>query len=198
MNIFTKIYKENLWNSQESKSGIGSELQHTQVLIEELPKLLHKYNIGTILDIPCGDYNWMKEIDLDGTDISYIGADIVPELIQENKRKYHGSEAWSVLDIVNDPLPRMELVIVRDCLGHLSEDNARRAIRNIKKSGSKYLLATCCTKTTSNINIIEGGWHPINLMIFPYNMIPLCLINEQCHVNYPNHLDKCMVLFQLN
>ncbi len=81
MNIFTKIYEENLWNSQETKSGIGSELQHTEILRKELFTLFRMYNIGTILDIPCGDYNWMKEMDLDGMNISYIGADIVKNLI---------------------------------------------------------------------------------------------------------------------
>lgn len=37
--------------------------------------MLKKYSIKSILDIPCGDFSWMKKIELDG--IEYIGADIV-------------------------------------------------------------------------------------------------------------------------
>ena len=39
-----------------------------------------------MLDIPCGDFYWMKEVDL--KDIEYIGADIVDELIKKNNDKF--------------------------------------------------------------------------------------------------------------
>ena len=57
---FTEIYTENLWASAESKSGTGSELRNTEVLRQELSVLLKKYKIQSMLDIPCGDFNWMK------------------------------------------------------------------------------------------------------------------------------------------
>jgi hypothetical protein len=79
---FTEIYNNNGWCSPESRSGNGSELKNTIKLRSELPYLFVKYNIKSILDIPCGDFNWMKEVDL--TNIEYKGADIVESLINLN------------------------------------------------------------------------------------------------------------------
>ena len=44
--------------------------------------MLYKYQIKSILDIPCGDFYWMKGLDL--KNINYVGADIVAPLIKKN------------------------------------------------------------------------------------------------------------------
>ena len=41
-----------------SKSGPGSDLSNTRKL-EELPKIIKKYNINSIFDAPCGIF-WIK------------------------------------------------------------------------------------------------------------------------------------------
>jgi hypothetical protein len=191
---FTKIYTDNLWASAESKSGSGSELQNTEVLRKELSILFKKYEITSVLDIPCGDFNWMKEVDL--SEINYLGADIVEELIQSNNTKYP-NKSFTVLNLIEDELPKADLVFVRDCLGHLSNENVLKALENIKRSGSKYLLATSFTKWSQNPDIIDGGWKCINLMIAPFYMNPVYLINENCQEGYPHYNDKCMLLFDL-
>jgi len=191
---FTKIYTNNLWASAESKSGSGSELQNTEVLRKELSILFKKYKVTSMLDIPCGDFNWMKEVDL--KDVIYIGADIVEELIQSNSSKYL-SQHFTTLNLIEDILPQVDLVFVRDCLGHLSNENVLKALENIKRSGSKYLLATSFTKWNQNLDIVDGGWKCINLMIAPFYMNPVYLINEDCQEGYPNYNDKCMLLFDL-
>ena len=192
--IFTTIYTNNWWNSSESRSGEGSELKSTQVLRQELPFLFKKYNIQSILDIPCGDFNWMKEVDLSG--INYVGADIVDDLIASNKVKYP-QHNFIVLDLVNDPLPKADLVFVRDCLVHLSNASISQALENIKKSGSKYLLTTSFVKLENNTDILDGSWRVINLLASPFKMTPIYLINEDCRVQYPDYNDKCMLLFDL-
>lgn len=192
---FGEIYNDNLWASQESKSGIGSELGNTIKLRKELPFVFAKYNIKSMLDIPCGDFNWMKEVDL--SNIDYTGADIVPTLIDINKEK-HPDFKFEVMDVTTTELPKVDLVFVRDCLGHLSDANVLKAIENIKASGSKYLLTTSFTKWNFNSNIENGGWRCINLLIQPFNLKPQYLINEDCKEGYPYYNDKCMILFNLN
>ena len=192
---FTNIYENNLWCSPESVSGGGSEMQNTAVIRRELPVLLQKFNIQSILDIPCGDWNWMKDVDLCGA--SYIGADIVEPLIQKNKETYKGVD-FRVLDLTKDTLPKVDLIFVRDCLGHLSNDNVSLALRNCQESGAKYLLAPSFTKWDMNPDVENGGWKCINLMIPPFQLNPLYLINEDCREGYPHYNDKCMILFQLN
>lgn len=192
---FTEIFQKNLWASPESVSGGGSEMQNTEVIRRELPVLLQKFGITSILDIPCGDWNWMKSVDLCGA--SYIGADIVPDLIERNKANYPNVD-FRVLDLTSDSLPKVDLIFVRDCLGHLSNDNVSLALRNCQESGSKYLLATSFTKWDMNPDIQNGGWKCINLMIPPFQLNPIYLINEDCKEGYPHYNDKCMILFQLN
>jgi len=194
---FTEIYNSALleWGSIESVSGQGSELQHTIAIRKELPVLCEQYQIKTLLDIPCGDYNWMKSTKLNN--IEYTGGDIVDDLILNNRRVYPDVN-FEVLDIIEDELPKVDLVFVRDCLVHLSEEQVFNTLDNIKKSGSRYLLATSFPRQSTNINISTGNWRPMNLMIEPYFLRPIALINESCVVQYPQYDDKCMVLFDLN
>ena len=59
-------------------------MEQTQNILEELPNVIKKYNIKSILDIPCGDFFWMKEHNF--KDVNYIGADIVRF---NKKNNYH-------------------------------------------------------------------------------------------------------------
>jgi predicted 2-oxoglutarate/Fe(II)-dependent dioxygenase YbiX len=191
---FGDIYKANALKSSESKSGTGSELKATATLRKELAVLLQRYDIKSMLDIPCGDFNWMKEVNRDGID--YTGADIVPDLIAHNRAAYPNVK-FDVMDLTASDLPKVDLVLVRDCLGHLSDANVLKAIENIRRSGSKYLLATSFTKWDKNTDIADGGWRCINLMIAPFKLKPQYLINEDCREGYPRYNDKCMILFDL-
>ena len=59
MEEFNKIYEENLWGDPESRSGMGSTVASTETLRSEVESLLLKYNIKSILDLGCGDNNWI-------------------------------------------------------------------------------------------------------------------------------------------
>ena len=78
--IFTNIYFKNKWGDNNSFSGSGSNLEQTSVILDELPKIIRKYKISSILDLPCGDFYWMKEFDF--KEINYIGSDIVKRFNQ--------------------------------------------------------------------------------------------------------------------
>jgi len=195
--IFTEIKKKNYWGSTESVSGSGSVLKQTQSLITELPKILKEKCIKTFLDIPCGDFNWMKELDL--SSIHYIGADIVDEIINENKKKYETNNIkFVVMDIIKDTLPMSDIIFVRDCFVHLSFENILKAIENIKKSGSKYLLTTTFTDRIKNIDIVTGDWRPINLEIMPFLFPkPEKIIIENCTEGDGEYKDKSMGLWNI-
>ena len=88
--VFTRIYESNLWSGRSSKSGQGSDGGQTGEVAAALKRLVSAYGVRVLLDLPCGDFNWMKSVDLDID--RYIGGDIVPEIIALN-RKMHGSAA---------------------------------------------------------------------------------------------------------
>jgi len=166
--VFTQIYLENKWGDQESRSGKGSNLQITTGLREDLPELLRRLNIHTLLDIPCGDFHWMKELELPLE--HYQGGDIVKPLIEENQRLY-GNERREFLhlDLLRDPLPQADAIFCRDSLVHLCFDDIGKAVRNIRESGSTYLFATQFPDIMRNEDIVTGKHRPLNLTLPPFN-----------------------------
>jgi hypothetical protein len=187
--IFEKIYQKNTWGSTESVSGTGSTLRSTKNVRNFLPELLNDLKTLTLLDIPCGDWNWMKEVNL--KNINYIGADIVPDIIEKNK-SLHSSDniSFYVLDITKSELPNADTALVRDCLFHFSFDDTVSALKNLKASGIKYLISTTFPTCTENTNIKTGGYRKINLSIYPYNLgDPLILFKEKTgNTNYSKSL----------
>lgn len=196
--LFTSYYRKNSWHGKESVSGPGSDYEQTKFLIPELEVLLKNLNIKTMLDIPCGDFNWMKRVDLGK--IKYHGGDIVDELINKNNHKYgNASVKFSVIDLVNDKLPKVDLIMVRDCLVHLPTNDVMKALNNIKDSGSTYLLTTnfLWENPSSNKDIPVGGWRRINLEKTPYNFgYPMKIIIEGN--NQSNDRDKTMSLWMID
>lgn len=196
--VFTNIYKNNKWNSNESISGKGSELSQTEYLIEQLSELIEKLEVKTMLDVPCGDFNWMQHVNLSKT--SYTGGDIVEDLIAQNKKKFSnkGNVDFRVIDLTKDSLPKMDLIFVRDCLVHLSIENIHSAIKNLKDSGSKYLLTTTFPSTEFNKDITTGSWRRINLQKEPFNFpAPELIINENCPQDGGKFDDKSMALWKI-
>ena len=138
---FRVYYLENAWGGDgESRSGTGSSLRKTANLRRELPLLLSQYRIQSILDVPCGDFHWMKEVDLTGT--SYLGVDIVDELITANRARFATKDVeFRRGDFIKETLPRADLVDRRDCFIHYPFAFIARAILGLKASGSTSHLA---------------------------------------------------------
>ena len=176
---FQKIFDENSWGNSESISGEGSNLERTKVVRAKLPGLLARHGVRSILDAPCGDFYWMKEVPLG--DIDYIGADIVPEIIAKDVEWYSAQRRRFVLcDLVSDPLPKADLILCRDCLVHLPYAETRRAIDNFTRSGAVWLLTTTFTGERTNRDIEIGDWRPINLERAPYGFPrPVDVLNEE-------------------
>jgi hypothetical protein len=178
---FTKTYKFNLWKGKESVSGPGSSIFQTKTIRQEIPLLVERLNVKTMMDAPCGDFHWMSQVNLP-VDL-YIGVDIVDELISINDSKYGNSTRKFVsLDITKDTLPQVDLILCRDCLVHLSFADSWLALRNFKRSGSKYLLTTTFPHVKKNRDITTNGtnWRPLNLQLPPYDLPnPLQIIDEK-------------------
>ncbi|MDA1369417.1 MAG: class I SAM-dependent methyltransferase [Proteobacteria bacterium] len=166
--IFTHIYEKNKWGDNNTRSGKGSNLDKTWRLRQELPSALAQLGVMSLLDIPCGDFFWIKEIDLQID--HYLGADIVPALITANTEKYGNSSVRFLhLDLLRDPLPQADAILCRECLVHFSFADARQAIANIKSSGANHLLTTHFPDIDRNLDIITGKHRPLNMCREPFN-----------------------------
>lgn len=195
--LFTEYYNNNSWNGKESLSGPGSDYEQTKYLIPELQILLKDLNIESMLDVPCGDFNWMRRVNLDG--IRYTGGDIVDKIININNKKFGSKNiSFQSIDVVNDSLPKVDLIMVRDCFVHLPNDDIMSAINNIIDSKSRYLLTTnfMWRYPEANKDIEVGGWRRLNLQSKPFNFpFPKQVIIEGNVQSYDR--DKTMSLWEI-
>lgn len=193
--IFDEIYRTNLWGDSASRSGPGSNLIQTEQIRKAIPSLLNKYCVSTLLDIPCGDFFWMKELDLKLK--KYTGGDIVEAIVQQNHSLYGSDKRQFVhMDILKDQLPKADLILCRDLLGHLSFKDIHAAINNIKNSGSTYLLTTTYVDTQVNEHIFTGLFRTVNLQKAPFNFPqPVEIINENCTEDAHLFKDKSLGLW---
>jgi hypothetical protein len=195
--VFEDIFRGNKFGGTVSVSGAGSEVRQTRSLIEQLPRLMREQGVRSVLDIPCGDFFWMRHVDLAGID--YLGADIVEELVERNQR-IHGKDGirFRKLDLVKDRLPPADLILCRDCLVHLSFAEAQRSLRNICASGAKLILTTTFPERTTNADIRTGEWRTLNLQLAPFLLPhPLRLINEGCSEADGAYADKSLGLWKI-
>lgn len=194
--IFAQIWSKNVWGDTESRSGGGSNLKQTAFLRPQLQSLLHERGISSMLDIPCGDFHWMKELQFPKS-FHYLGADIVPQLIASNQERY-GSEnfQFQVLNLTSDLLPKVDLIFCRDCLVHLDQDSIFKALSNIRRTNSKWLLMTHFSDRRENRNIKTGQWRPINFTGAPFHLPPpLLMLDEQCTEDGGRYRDKTTSLW---
>jgi len=197
--VFTKIYETNAFRGEESVSGPGANLQQTFGVRRWIPQILEQLKCSSMLDIPCGDFNWMKEVlpGLREKNVLYIGADIVRDLIEKNIATYEKAN-FVELDLCSSSLPCVDLVFCRDCLGHLSTSSVRRAVANLKKSGSTWLVATTFQKYRPIPEIDDGSWRPVNLCLPPFSWpIPDHLFAEGCTEGGGQFLDKSLGVWRI-
>ncbi len=166
--VFTRIAESNAWDGTESVSGPGSTLEATRLLREALPDLLARYEIKSLLDVPCGDAYWITRVLPER--IIYTGGDIVPALIEKARADKGNFGTFAVMDLVTDDLPKADLVMVRDCFIHMPHAMIKQAIANIKRSGARYLLTTTYPGQADNIDIEIGGFRPVDLQRAPFDL----------------------------
>lgn len=194
---FSRIYQTNLWFDPESRSGVGSSLDSTAVLRRSLPPLLRDLDIRRLLDVPCGDFNWMHDVDLSG--IEYVGGDIVESLIKANRERYESSaRSFVKVDITSGPLPHADAILCRDCLVHLSFANIVAAFRAMKESGAGYLLTTTFLNRRVNRDVVDGDWRPLNLEQSPFLLpAPHSVIIEECDEEGGAYADKALGVWRV-
>jgi 2-polyprenyl-3-methyl-5-hydroxy-6-metoxy-1,4-benzoquinol methylase len=199
--VFTTIYKTNHWDSEESRSGPGSELRQTEVLRATLPALYAALGVKRVLDAPCGDFNWMRHVVAEADLDEYTGADIVAQLIAANNAQYATEKVKFIeKDITQDDLLEVDLIFCRDCLVHLSNADALSALQNFKRTNpNAYLLSTTYVNETVNRDTQFGKWRPVNLQQAPFYLPePQYVIDTDYRDDGRNHPGNGMGLWKLN
>lgn len=131
--IFAEIYSRNMWGDGDVFwSGEGS---HAPSLVDPYVKCVldwvaaqpHPLNI---VDLGCGDFSVGNQ--LLATAASYVGCDVVPQLIEWNRKRYPHVE-FVLCDITKDLLPVGDVAIIRQVLQHLSNRDISRIIPKLQQ-----------------------------------------------------------------
>lgn len=170
---FSEVYQSRLWGSEESVSGPGSERSAGAVRhsLQVLDTVIREHGIRSMADIPCGDFNWMPELLAAHPDLGYVGYDVVPELIRENRLRYPARD-FRPLDIAQAVPTRADLVFSKDLLNHLGEADVWAALENMVTSGAEWLLVTT-NRGFDNVDLEPTQPHAsrhLNLEAPPYSL----------------------------
>jgi hypothetical protein len=195
---FQRIHDTGLWGAAASTSGLGSEMEATAVLRTELPRLLKKLGVASLLDAPCGDAGWINHA---GLGVRYVGVDIVPSLIERLQARAAAGEIkgeYRLADITRDLLPRCDAILCRDALVHLSFANIERAVANFRASGAAWLIATTFAEWQTNGDCEDGDWRALNFERAPFQWAPpVELLNENCTEAGGGWRDKSLGVWRL-
>jgi hypothetical protein len=187
--IFTYLYRTSPVSEPDNPT--------TEMLRQEIPRLLRRRRARSLLDLPCGDFGWLSRAELAGID--YTGGDIVSDLVASNTRRYGGpGRRFRCLNLCRDPLPRVDVVLCRDGLVHLGYAQIFRAFANLRRSGSTHLLATTFLELDANAEIDTGDWRPLNLCLPPFALPePLEVIVEDWTADDGAYADKALGLWRV-
>jgi hypothetical protein len=194
--VFRDIYRRHHWAGSESASGAGASADQTAGLRRALPLLLAELGIATMLDLPCGDYGWMRTVDLPVA--RYIGADLLPQIIGPLASRFADDRReFRVLDLTGDSLPAADLLFCRDCLVHLSYEDIRRALANVLRGDIPYILTTTFPGAEPNEDIVTGDWRTLDLERAPFQLPPpMRILNEGCSEGGGAFADKSLGLWR--
>lgn len=164
---FDRIYRENRWNGEESRSGPGSGRIAALRLGTSIAFLVERLRVETVADVACGDAWWIPELP------RYLGLDVSAEAIARAKANHPGWE-FRVNDI-REHCPRAGLILFRDALQHMTLDDGQRALATIARSGSTWLLASTYIGG-ENVPIAEGDTYSPDLEAPPFEFSPPVLL----------------------
>lgn len=136
--VFTRIYDERMWGqgSAEDRFDSGSGSHDPRVVepyIAAVAAFLDELGGPDVVDLGCGDFSIGSRIRPHAG--AYTGCDIVPPLIERNRRKFESRDLrFRVLDMVEDPLPPGNVVTIRQVLQHLSNADVSAVLAKVSQT----------------------------------------------------------------
>ncbi len=174
----------------ESLCGVGSTERNTRTASRWIMETVQSLRFRSVGDIPCGDINWIRHLDLP----NYHGYDVLATAL-DMARMIRPDWHFSNHNAITDPPRRHDLLICRDLLVHLTLEHASRVIANLRASGSTWLMATTFPVAV-NEELAEShfgwGWRPLNLSIEPFNLRAVDSVDED------EGNGKSLALYKLN
>jgi hypothetical protein len=180
MLAFMDLYEKKGWGKG---SGSGSAVQRAAKSITLLSKLLPALGVTLLIDFPCGDQQWAPHLRQALPGVKYLGADIMPGLIQRNQETYGSritefvlmgldkleafrmlrdkSKLWNYKDVV--------AVMTRHALEHNTFETSCAYLASLHQSGATYFIGTNAFDV--KLDLLDpktAGYIPINFYSKPF------------------------------
>jgi hypothetical protein len=142
--IFSAIYRERRWEAESNddfSSGSGSRVETVvSTYVDAVGRFLAAQPTPpSVVDLGCGDFHVGQQ--LRPYCGRYIACDVVPALIERNKKKFAAAQVdFRCLNIIDDDLPSGDIVFLRQVLQHLNNAQIARVVP--KLSRYKFLILT--------------------------------------------------------
>ncbi len=164
--IFGQVYAMTRWGHG---SGNGSHPASTSNYRIFLERFIGSNQIRSVLDVGCGDWQSSRFINF-GT-ARYLGFDVVKKLVEHNQTSF-SSDAVEFAVMPDDPrrLPPADLIIIKDVLQHLPDDQIM-FYRDHVLPKYRFCLITnsfAAINYKHNVNIGIGEFRTLNLLAPPY------------------------------
>ena len=141
--IFTKIYKEKIWNREsqlEFDSGPGShDIKVTKPYVKAILEFLKDKKNSAVIDLGCGDFNIGSQIYKHTK--QYVAIDVVDILIQKNIKLYKSPNlTFKSLDITKNEIPSGDIILIKEVFQHITNDEIKVVLKKI--INFNYLIVT--------------------------------------------------------
>lgn len=153
----------------ETPCGAGSTLEATKEIREAIPHIVQRYNLKLFLDVPCGDGNWMSQVNLPQW-VNYLGIDCEPLHIMAARQR-SPCRMFLCADVLfsSFSLPRCDLLLCRDFLQHLYNAEIDYFLAKAIPAADYYLLTSWRNTEPQEL---EGSYRQVNLLRPPYSFPP--------------------------
>lgn len=132
--IFSTIYAGKMWGAEaDFNSGPGS---HDPAIlgpyVGSVTEFLSSLGTPDVVDLGCGDFS--VGVQLRPVCGRYVACDVVADLIERNRRLTEFADVeFCHLDITSDDVPGADVVILRQVLQHLSNDDIAKVIPKLDR-----------------------------------------------------------------
>lgn len=152
-------------------SGWGSNPTATLPYRQFLEKFIHLNNIKSVVDIGCGDWSFSKYIDF--TPANYIGFDVVRSVVERNNSLFSSQRIkFEVMPATYDDIPDADLLIMKDVLQHLPNDDIFNFQKRLFPRYRRCLITNSFDKVGSYRNTdlpYHGAFRCLDLNDEPFN-----------------------------
>ncbi len=171
LEAFRHIYETDHW---KGGSGEGSAIEATEPYRRVLEAVVSGSDVTSIVDAGCGDWQFSRLVDWAAK--RYVGVDIVPEVVAENRAAFLAENVEFVTgDIRTDVLPAADLLVCKDVLQHWDVASIDAFVeRNLDRY--RYTLITNDLASIHigpemlNADIPIGHWRPLDLERGPFDV----------------------------